>query len=621
MAALAAESVGTKLAVEYEALRRREHELITKLLDVLPKIDNLPEDRIAQVRDALFHADNPFLVVFMGPFNSGKSSIINALLGEEVLPVGPVPTTDRIVILRHGDASQRVRTGEYDTVFHPSPLLEKVSFVDTPGLESIFQQHEDTTRKFLHRADVVMLVMLATQAVTASTLDYLKMLQTYGKTVILAINQADVLSDEEAQQVRDYAIDQIHSQLGYKPMVWLMSARHGLAAHADDGELDQISWKASGLWQIEDYVDEQLGDVARLRQKLQTPLQIVQNVNQTALEAVRDNQTALDQYQSIGKNLEQQLAAQKRDQDKTVRETVEAVNAKFAEAAKRGGDAIRDQFQLGNALRLFLRGVLELFGLGGLMRRASGGDYVRASFEQFKAFEPIDELPSVVDKLPPRLEGKDVQDIEDLVKYSRREIDGLPPVIREKIIGDVKPPLKYDREALGSVRAPLEAIEDEARTIETKRLQQAVQNTLFYIGFWGLLVIVLLVFLASAGAMFREDQAAVRLGLMIAVLGFGLLGFLLLPLRGRWLASVHASRLDSLQSRYVEVLTKAADKQVSYGMQLRQDAVSPLTRLVEAQTSISTEQLSSLQSAQQELVKIEGELNAMGKPSLFGLRG
>jgi hypothetical protein len=42
---------------------------------------------------------------------------------------------------------------------------------------------------------------------------------------------------------------------------------------------------------------------------------------------------------------------------------------------------------------------------------------------------------------------------------------------------------------------------------------------------------------------------------------------------------------------------------------------------VEAQTSVQAEQLRSLQNAQQEIVKIEGELTAMGKPSLFGLRG
>ena len=57
----------TKLAAEYDTLRRREHELITDLLDIVPKIDGLGEERVSQMRDALFHADHPYLSVLMGP--------------------------------------------------------------------------------------------------------------------------------------------------------------------------------------------------------------------------------------------------------------------------------------------------------------------------------------------------------------------------------------------------------------------------------------------------------------------------------------------------------------------------------------------------------------------------
>ena len=115
---LVSEKALAKLAVDYEALRRREHELITRMLDVLPKIDGLEEDRVAQVRDALFHADNPYLIVFVGPFSSGKSSLINALLGEyDVLPTGITPTTDRITMLRREEQIQRVRPGVLDTIF------------------------------------------------------------------------------------------------------------------------------------------------------------------------------------------------------------------------------------------------------------------------------------------------------------------------------------------------------------------------------------------------------------------------------------------------------------------------------------------------------------------------
>ena len=179
------------------------------------------------------------------------------------------------------------------------------------------------------------------------------------------INQVDLLTAEEAESVREYVLEQSQSRLGYKPEIWMVSARQGLAARSG-GQLDRAAWNASGLNKIEEYIDQQLGDVARLRQKLQTPLQITQNVSQAALSAVRANQSALDQYQGIARNVEGQLAAQKRDQEKTIRDVNAEISDKFGAAAMRGSEAIQDTFRFGNAFRSVWRGLLELVGLAGV---------------------------------------------------------------------------------------------------------------------------------------------------------------------------------------------------------------------------------------------------------------
>lgn len=614
---MATEGVDSKLATDYEAIRRREYELINRLLDVLPRVDNLGDERLGQVRDALFHADHPFLVVLVGPFSSGKSSIINALLGEpDLLQIGVVPTTDRISILRWGEQPQRMSSGgEADTVFYPAPLLQKVSLVDTPGLESVFQAHEETTRKFLHRADVVLMVMLATQAMTARNLEYLQTLKQYGKKVILVINQADLLSAEEAESVREYVLEQSQSRLGFKPEIWMVSAKQGQAARAG-GQLDRAAWNASGLNKLEEYVDNQLGDIARLRQKLQTPLQILQNVNQAALNVVRTNQAALDHYQGISNNVEQQLSAQKRELEKTVRDINTEVSDKFGAAAMRGSEAIQDVFRFGNALRSIWGGLLQLIGLSGLLRRGDN-TYMKVALERRKAFEPIMELPAVADKLAPRLEGKDIQDIDDLVKYAKREIDALPAPIRGKVIGDIKPPLQYDRVALQEVRPALEAVEEEARQVETGRIEQTLRNAMLYLAVWEILLVIFgVVLLASGGSLWPENSNAPLIA-VIVLLGLGVLGLLYMPLRGRFVETAYTNRMLKLQGRYVEALSKAADKQMDYSMRARRDAIAPLTRLIEAQTQIQTEQLRSLQSAEQEMVGIESALTTMGKRGLF----
>lgn len=616
---MAVENLGTKLATEYEVIRRREYELITKLLDVLPKVDTLDSARLGQVRDALFHADHPYLMVFVGPFSSGKSSIINALLGHEaLLPVGPVPTTDRISILRWGEDAQRMSSGsEVDTVFHPSPLLKKVSFVDTPGLESVFQKHEDTTRKFLHRADVVLMVMLATQAMTARNLEYLQTLKEYGKKVIIMINQVDLLSAEEAESVKEYVLDQSQTRLGFRPDVWLVSARQGQAARRGD-ELDKIAWKQSGLSRIEEYVDDQLNDVARLRQKLQTPLQITQNVVQVGLSAVRANQEALDHYQSISGNLDQQLAAQRRDLEKVVREVNVEISGKFGEAAMRGSEAIDEIFRFGRALGWAIRGFFELIGLARLLRRGRDQAYVHTVFNQHKTEEPINELPAVVDKLGPRLEGKDIQDIDDLVKYAKREIGALPEVIQAKVIGTVQAPTQYDRAVLQTVRRDLEEIEKEARVVETDRLEQTLRNTLLYLSVYEILLVIFGVFLlAGGGDLLSPDRPEVPLLLVAGLLIMALMGLAFMPLRGRLMESAYTNRMLKQQNQYIETLGKAADKQIDYGMRLRGDTVQPLTRLIDAQTQLQSEQLAILQNAEREMVSIESALTALGGKKLI----
>jgi small GTP-binding protein len=617
---LAVENVETRLVTEYENIRRREYTLITDMLNVLPRINNLSEDYVGQARDALFHADHPFLMVFVGPFSSGKSSLINALMGESgLLEVGPTPTTDRISILRWGQDPQRMDSGgEVDAVFHPSPLLKKVSFVDTPGLESVFQRHEETTRKFLHRSDVVLLVMLATQAMTSRNVEYIQKLREYGKKVIIIINQVDLLSPEEQETVRNYVLDQSQDRLGYKPQVWMVSSKQGKAAYKD-GVRDEALWRTSGMHQIEEYIDTQLGDVERIRQKLQTPLQIAQNVNSTALRIVRSNQSVLDQYQAINDNISQQLASHQREQEKAVREITQEVSEKFGTATMRGSEAIREIFQLSRAFGAVWRGLTEVTGLARLFRRGEEPLFVRQAFERYKVFEPIDQLDQNSGKLAPRLEGRDLQDVDDLVKYAQKEIKALPPTIREKVIGSVQAPIQYDRRMMQEARPELEKIEEEARVVETEQMTQSVRSALLYLGLWELLIVMIGIVVLATGITGDRPESIVIV--VLVLLGLGLLGLLAMPITGRIMETRYTNRLLKLQSRYIEVLTRAADKQIEYGMRLRRDAIAPLTRLVEAQTEIQTEQLKRLQTAEQEMAQIESELNKLGKRSFLGIRG
>lgn len=601
-------TVSPDLATDFESLRAREHALIMRMLELLPRIDGLNPELIGQTRDALFHADSPFLLVLLGPFSSGKSSLINALLEHaELLPTGVTPTTDRITILRYGDEIQRIEAGETTTLLVPAPFLKAVSLVDTPGLESVFRTHEEQTRRFLHRSDAVLLVMLATQAMTARTAEYLGMLKAYGKRVIIVLNQADLVDDADVPKLKSYVIEQSRAVLGATPEVWLTSARKALDAGIGEAH-DAEAWAESGLDQFKRLLDEQFGDADRLRQKLTTPLRIAQHVIGQADTTVRGHQESLDRYQRISDNVEQQLAVMKADEDKLVRSTSAEAGALFSETGERGRQAIRSATAFRHTPGAFGRGMFELVGLAGIMRREPR--VVANAFGAQKVTEPLDRLSGVVEALGPKLEGKDMQDIDSLVAYARREVEGLPVEIRARLIGDLRAPARYDRSALLGVTNELREIEEQSTRGPLVAAEKPLSAARVYLAGWGLVALAFLIaFLAARPE--TPEMPALWVGLALLALVAFLIGLFAYVLRGRQVAGAYAATLNRAGNRYAMALGKAGDQQVMYATGLRREVTAPLLRLVAAQSAALAEQQNALRDVQRDAAALAADVAAL----------
>src|SRR5713101_2032665 len=81
------------------------------------------EKKLKTVRENL---ENLFSIVFIGEFSTGKSSIINALLGERILPEGITPTTDGITILKYGDVREEHKENGNHYISIPEERLKEV---------------------------------------------------------------------------------------------------------------------------------------------------------------------------------------------------------------------------------------------------------------------------------------------------------------------------------------------------------------------------------------------------------------------------------------------------------------------------------------------------------------
>jgi GTP-binding protein EngB required for normal cell division len=234
-----------------------KHEIIARLESLAVIADNvgmvtLARDvrtsRIPKLEAERFH------LVVLGEFNHGKSSFVNALLGAEVLPTGITPTTsslnhvvwgpapDARVVLLSGESKQlapsqlkewvTVAGGHssdvsYVELSYPSELLRNnVVLVDTPGVNDLNEQRAEITYGYVPRADAVVFLLDAGQALKDSEREFLRsrVLEAARDRLIFVLGKMDLLNIEERTAVVEYVKNGL-SQLVPNPVMFALSAR------------------------------------------------------------------------------------------------------------------------------------------------------------------------------------------------------------------------------------------------------------------------------------------------------------------------------------------------------------------------------------------------------------
>ncbi|MGF1570286.1 MAG: dynamin family protein [Nodosilinea sp.] len=155
--------------------------------------------------------NEPFLFVVVGEVKAGKSSFVNALLGAEVCATDIEPCTDSIqqIVYAETEFAEQVEPS-LRKIGRPIPILQDISIVDTPGTNTVIQEHQLITERYIPNSDLTFFVLFAKNPYQKSAWDFLDFVSAeWRKKVVFILQQADLLRPADLQtnieRVKEYA--------------------------------------------------------------------------------------------------------------------------------------------------------------------------------------------------------------------------------------------------------------------------------------------------------------------------------------------------------------------------------------------------------------------------------
>jgi len=329
--------------------------IIDQTLAALARID--PQEQASDASLLALRArqeEGTFRLAVLGQFKRGKSTFLNALLGEDLLPTDILPVTaiptfihsassvtakvffvnqdDPVVFEENqekglGDFLQEYVTeaGNPDNhrqverveVGHPASILKQgVVLVDTPGIGSTFRHNTEVAYKILPHCDAALFLVSPDPPITEAEIDYLREVRELLPRTFFLLNKVDFLNEKEKVVSLTFLADQLKPLCDGAPQILPISARSGLVARLKQ---DKEQWKSSGMHQVEQNLIDFFAREKQQTLELSLRRRVMDQLNtqimhlQLSLEALRlpevDLKNRIAQFQEILPDIEREKQA------------------------------------------------------------------------------------------------------------------------------------------------------------------------------------------------------------------------------------------------------------------------------------------------------------------------
>ena len=374
-------------------------------------------------------AQERFNLAVLGEFKRGKSTLINALLGRNVLPTGVVPLTSAVTVMRYGPRDRlivRYRDGresehsvselarfatehgnphnrlgvELTIVELPAELLAgRLQLIDTPGIGSVHEHNTAVAWEFLARVDAAVCVLAADQPFAQSEREFFLAAAARVPRLLIAVNKIDHLQRGECQVAIEFIEQAAGELLGASELEFF-------ALSARDGE----------------GVDRLARRIARLAGRERDAL-LVRSIGRLTGRAAQDAAQAIG-FEAHAIELTFEELRQRAEAFGERAETLRAARAEAADLLERGVDRLLDE-RVNEPLLTFAKGEATALKTG-LAAHAENLGRVSAGELGPALDQWIDEtIRGRFHELVPQLEASVSDEVQQLQRRFARRIEAI----------------------------------------------------------------------------------------------------------------------------------------------------------------------------------------------------
>lgn len=280
-----------------------------------------------------------YIISFAGHFSAGKSSMINALIGSDILPKSPIPTSANIVKLTSGEGVARVFFHQEDPIEYEEPYdldmikeyckdkdtIKKIeisssqdyipinsAIIDTPGIDAADDTDRLITESSLHLVDVLFYVMDYNHVQSEVNLQFLRKIQGMHIPFYIIINQIDKHNDQELSfESFQNSVKQTFELWNLQPEAVYYSSL--MEKHSTNSQFEVIKEKINNLLlkerilridaSVNNLIDSHRTFLEDLQAQELSELSVNESIDGNVIEKIDQIMASIDELTHRGENL------------------------------------------------------------------------------------------------------------------------------------------------------------------------------------------------------------------------------------------------------------------------------------------------------------------------------